>query len=127
LIFPYVNPSYEVQKILQPISGEVVSLKDLGGGLGIIDLATNSNQKLEVLSKMDFGGSELWLALLGLRISFSENYPVEVAKWLNQICEFSDKSLSPGTLFGDFASPQISIEQFLDVSGLPRCTKAQLR
>ena len=47
LIFPYVNPSYEVQKILQPNTGEVVSLKDLGGGLGIIDLATNSNQKLD--------------------------------------------------------------------------------
>ena len=127
LIFPYVNPSYEVQKILQPNTGEVVSLKDLGGGLGIIDLATNSNQKLEVLSKMDFGGSELWLALVGLRMSYSENNSVEVVKWLNQICEFADKSLSPGTLFGDFASPQISIEQFLVVSGLPRCTKAQLR
>jgi hypothetical protein len=123
LIFPFVNASYEVGSSELPISPATKSLDNLGGGLRVMDLEQNAYAKLMQLSELDLHGAELWLKLLGLRISSTEGKSVEVANWLKQICKFSDKPISPGTLFGDFSSPQISLGQFLVKSGLPSCSK----
>jgi hypothetical protein len=121
LIFPFVNPSYEVVGTELPKNGVTKYVENLGGGLGVISIREDTYTKLSQLSELDFHGSELWLKLLGLRISSAKGNSDEVTKWLEQICEFADVSLSPGALFGDFSSPEISLDQFLLKNVLPNC------
>jgi len=122
LLFPFVNPAYEISKENKTVSGKMIKIRNLGNGLGLIDLRKDTNSKLKVLSQIDYGGSELWFALLGLRISHKQQNDFEVSEWLEHICKYSETPISLGTLFGDFSRPQITINEFLIESRLPICS-----
>ena len=121
LIFPRVDPSYETIKKDLKFDLAQIKTRNLGGGLILINLDSDIQLKLKELSRVDFGGAEIWFSLLGLRVAEFQGDFESGEDFLEDVCPYSDKLISPGTLFGDFASPPLSINDFLLKTGLPNC------
>ena len=117
LIFPFVDASFETTPTSLPGSSLIENGKSLGDRLMVIEFETNSYSKIKELSELDFHGAELWFKLMGLRVASQLGDLDEIENWLETVCVYSDKSINPGTVFGEWGNPGVSLSDFLSKNG----------
>jgi len=122
LIFPSVNSSFEVIQASSQQESKI-GKNEKHGNLLQFSLGKDASQQLVELSKNDFGGSEFWLALAGLKMGFLEGNDSVVKNAQMVICPSEDVVISLGAVFGEWNSPDMTLNQFLNRVGLPQCQR----